>query len=126
MSSNKSLSENSRVIGQCSNAELIKPPAKQNSVESSTKAYCLRHKEHVHHLHETSNIGNREHWGSSAIRTGLLSQPQLGAGLVLIDIHFGYLGIKDEAIKKGHTKEVWKDSCLPIGVISEKGGAKTR
>ena len=33
MSSNKSLFENSRVIGQCSNAKLIKPPVKQiNSV----------------------------------------------------------------------------------------------
>ena len=114
------------MIGQCSNAKLIKPPVKQNSVESSTKAYCLRHEKHKHHLHEPSNIGTREHWGPSAISTGCLSQPQLSAGLILIDIHFGYLGIKDEAIKKGHTKEVWKDSCLPIGVISEKGGAKTR
>ena len=35
VSSNKSLSENSRVIGQCSNTKLIKPPVKQNSVESS-------------------------------------------------------------------------------------------
>ena len=83
------------------------------AVDIYRQAYCLRHEEHVHHLHEPSNIGTREHWGSSAISTGCLSQPQLGARLILIDIHFVYLGIKDEVIKRGHANEVWKDSCLP-------------
>ena len=41
------------------------------------------------HLHESSNVASREHWGSSIIRIGCLSQPQLGAGLIPIDIGLG-------------------------------------